>query len=38
MGQGKRKEQIEFSNMMVGISIIGIIVMILVGFIMSIIV
>ena len=38
MNQGKRKEQIEFSNMMVGISVIGIVVMMLVGFIMSIII
>ena len=35
--QGKRKEQVEFSEMMVGISIIGIIVILCIGFIMSLI-
>ena len=35
--QGKRKEQVEFSEMMVGISIIGMIVVVLIGFIASLI-
>ena len=33
--QGKRKEQVEFSEMMVGICIIGFIVVSLIGFIIS---
>ena len=38
MGQGKRKEQIEFSEMMVGIGLIGMMIVMLIGFIMSVIV
>ena len=30
--QGKRDDQIEFSNMMVGLSLLGIILLLLVGF------
>ena len=37
MYQGKRKEQVEFSEMMVGISIIGMIVIMLIGFVVSLI-
>ena len=33
--QGKRKEQVEFSEMMAGICIIGFIVILLIGFIVS---
>jgi len=32
MGQGKRKDQIQFSELMVGIGILGMIVMMVVGF------
>ena len=35
--QGKRKEQVEFSEMMVGICIIGFVVILLIGFIVSLI-
>jgi hypothetical protein len=37
MGQSKRKDQIQFSEMMVGISLIGMMIVMLIGFIMSVI-
>jgi len=35
--QGKRKEQVEFSEMMAGICVIGYIIIVLIGFIISLI-